>query len=203
MLNQLINSSIINQNWLWLHLKHCSFLTNDKCGQCQSGIQLQNYADTKIYERIFFLQHVRYKYWYVQNVLRRAHNLPAVKNVKNFAILCGTSNLHLDAPEDIADDIIEIGSTFKRFYSNVNVFFCGILPRDCYWSINQVYIKDVNKILKSNYVRFLFSYIVQNTDWTLANSSLRLVGKGNSKLSKSIRKSIEDFYDIGNTTIIS
>ena len=36
-------------------------------------------------------------------------------SVRNVAILCGTNNLHLDAPEDIADGTIETGSTFKRF----------------------------------------------------------------------------------------
>ena len=131
-----------------------------------------------------------------------------MKNVRNVVILCGTNNLHLDAPEDIADGIIEIGSTFKRLYTNINVFVCGILPRGYYWSINRVYINDVNKILKLKYVRFSFSYIGEDTDWTLANGSLNpdffysdkihLVEKGNSKLSKSIRKSIEDYYNTGN-----
>ena len=79
----------------------------------------------------------------VQNVLWRAHNLPAVKSVRNVVILCGTNNLHLDAPEDLADGIIKIGSTFKRLYTNVNVFLCGILPRDCYWSINRVYVNKM------------------------------------------------------------
>ena len=130
-----------------------------------------------------------------------------MKSVRNVVILSGTNNLHLDAPEGIADGIIEIGSTFKRLYTNI-VFICGILPRDCYWSINRVYIKDVNEILKLKFVRFSFSYIGQNTDWTLANGSqnpelfnfdkIHLVENGNSKLSKSIRKSIEDFYDTGN-----
>ena len=46
----------------------------------------------------------------IQNVLSQAHNLTAVKNVKN-VILCGTNNLH--APENIPDGIIKIGSTFK------------------------------------------------------------------------------------------
>ena len=127
-----------------------------------------------------------------------------MKSVRNVVILCGTNNRHLVAPEDIADSIIEIGSTFKRLYTNVNVFICGILSRDCYWSINRVYIKDVNEILKLKCVRFSFSYIGQDTDWTLANGSgrtwfkINLVEKGNLKLSKSVRKSIEDFYDTGN-----
>ena len=95
-----------------------------------------------------------------------------MKSVRNVVILCGTNNRHLVAPEDIADSIIEIGSTFKRLYTNVNVFICGILSRDCYWSINQVYIKDVNEILKLKCVRFSFSYIGQDTYWTLINRSL-------------------------------
>ena len=126
-----------------------------------------------------------------------------MKSVRNVVILCGTNNRHLVAPEDIADSIIEIGSTFKRLYTNVNVFICGILSCDCYWSINRVYIKDVNEILKLKCVRFSFSFVQ-----TLANGSLNpepfysdkinLVEKGNLKLSKSIRKSIGDFYDTGN-----
>ena len=83
----------------------------------------------------------------VQYILWQAHNLPVVKNVENVIILCGTNNVHLDAHEDIAYGIIQIGSTFKRLYNNVNVFICEILPRDCYWSINRVYEKDANEIL--------------------------------------------------------
>ena len=122
-------------------------------------------------------------------------------------ILYGSNNLHLDAPEYIADGIIEIGPTFKWLYTNVNVFICGTLPRD-YCSINWVYIKDVKEILKLKCLPFSFSYIGQDTNWTLANGSLNpelfysekihLVEKGNSKLSKSIRNSIEDFFDTGN-----
>ena len=58
---------------------------------------------------------------------------------KNVLILRGTDNLFLDAPEDIVDGIIEIESNFKRLCTYVNVFICGVLPRDCYWSINRVY----------------------------------------------------------------
>ena len=50
----------------------------------------------------------------VQNILWPAHNLPAVKSVRNVVNLCGTNNLHLDAPEDVTDGIIETGATFKR-----------------------------------------------------------------------------------------
>ena len=60
--------------------------------------------------------------------------------------------------------------------------------------------------MKLNCVWFLFSYIGQDTNLTLANlnpelfisNKINLVEKGNSKLSKSICKSIEDLDDTGN-----
>lgn len=49
---------------------------------------------------------------------------------------------------DISDGIIEISSMFKILYTDANVLICGILPPDCYWLINGVYIKDVNEFFK-------------------------------------------------------
>ena len=121
-----------------------------------------------------------------------------MKCVRNATILCGTNNLHLDAPEDIADGIIEIGSTFKRFYTNVNVFISGILPRDCYWSTNRVNIKDVKEIFKLHRLGSGQWFPKSRTFLFSQNSSGR---KGLFKIynkSKSIHKSIEDFYDTGN-----
>ena len=74
-----------------------------------------------------------------QNVSWRAYNLPSVKSIRNVVFLRGTNNLNMDAHEDAADGIIVIGLTFKRLYTIVN---CGLLPRECYWSLNRVYIKD-------------------------------------------------------------
>ena len=66
----------------------------------------------------------------------------------------------------------------------------------------------VNEILKLKSVSFLFRYVNHDTNWTLCNGSpspevfysdkIDLVEKINSKLSKSIRKSIEDIYGTGN-----
>ena len=42
--------------------------------------------------------------------------------------LCGKNNLHLDAPKDIGDSIIESGLTFKKPYTNVNIFICEFYP---------------------------------------------------------------------------
>ena len=44
----------------------------------------------------------------IQHVLWCALNLPASLNLKNVVILCGTNNLLLDSPKDIADGILEI-----------------------------------------------------------------------------------------------
>ena len=187
MLNQAINSSIIiittipparfsKRNWLELHLKHCYFLTNDKRGTILIGDSLvaglSRYQN--IWNRDFSFSTLNCGMGgdRVQNDLRQAYNLPAVKSVRNVVFLCRTNNLHGDAPEDVADGIMKIGSTFKRFCTDVNVFICGIFPCDCCWSINRVYIKDANKILKLKCVQFSFSYIGQGTSWTLANGSL-------------------------------
>ena len=156
MLNQAINSSIIiittipsarfsKRNWLELHLKHCYFLTNDKRGTILIGDSLvaglSRYQN--IWNRDFSFSTLNCGMGgdSVQNDLRQAYNLPAVKSVRNVVFLCRTNNLHGDAPEDVADGIMKIGSTFKRFCTDVNVFICGIFPCDCCWSINRVYIR--------------------------------------------------------------
>ena len=175
MLNEAINSSIIitttipsarfsKANWLELHLKH-SILTGDSIVAGLSRYRIiwnGNFS--------FNISNCGIGGDKFQNILWRAHNLPVVKSVRNVAILCGKSNLHLDASEDVDDGIIEIRSNCKRLYTNV--FICKVLPHDCYWSINGVYIKDVNEILKLKCVRFSFSYIGQDTYWTLINRSL-------------------------------
>ena len=97
----------------------------------------------------------------VQHVSWQAQHLTAVKCVRNVVILCGTNNLHLYAPEDIDDGIIEIGSTLKGSRLILMFLFVELYP--------VIYIKDVNEVLKLNCVRFSFSYIGQDSNWTLAN----------------------------------
>ena len=66
----------------------------------------------------------------VQHVLWRSHNLPVVKSIKKVVVSCGTNNLNQDSPEDIADGITEVASTFKSKYGSIGIFVYGILPRD-------------------------------------------------------------------------
>ena len=93
----------------------------------------------------------------IQHVLWRALNLPVSSNLRNVVVLCGTNNLLLDSPKDIADGILEIARSFKTNYSCVNVIICGILPRDDSWSVNPVYIKKVNQILKFKALRIILN----------------------------------------------
>ena len=117
-------------------------------------------------------------------------------SLKNSVILCGTNNLQQDSPEDIVDRIIEIGQCFKKRHHHINIFICGLLPRDECTSINRVYVIETNKILKVKCSLNKFFFIDQDTYWTQPNGclssdmfyldKLHLVEKGNVVLTKSI-----------------
>ena len=79
---------------------------------------------------------------------------------------------------------------------NGNIFFvCGLLPRDNNWSINRVYIDEINNYLrcksKLNGINF-----INHPDWTLQDGSLKpnlfyadklhLTEEANAKLAMSI-----------------
>ena len=86
----------------------------------------------------------------VQHVLWRAHDLRRLSSLRNVIILCGSNNLYKDSPDDIANGLIKIGSCFKQGNNDINVFICGILPRDDISSINRLLIKETNNISKSS-----------------------------------------------------
>ena len=136
----------------------------------------------------------------MQNVLWRLQNLPISSSLKNVVILCGTNNLQQDSPEDIVDGIIEIGHCFKKRHHHINIFICGLLPRDECTSTNRVYIIETNKILKVECSLNKFIFVNQDTYWTQPNGCLNsdmfyldkldLVEKGNLVLAKSICRSM-------------
>ena len=47
-----------------------------------------------------------------ENVLWRAHNLPEISYLKNVIMLCGTNNICIDSPYDIAQCLIDTGVCF-------------------------------------------------------------------------------------------
>ena len=112
--------------------------------------------------------------------------------------MCGTNNIQHDSVEDITGEIIDISSQLRRIYKNSNVI-CGLLPRDKSWSVNRVYIKELNEYLrhKCNFIGVIFT---DQTDWTSQNGSLKsnlyyddnlhLIEEGNAKLAALIYKHI-------------
>ena len=80
----------------------------------------------------------------VENDLWRWKNLSACPNLQNAVIMCGTNNLQHNSVEDIVDRFVEIALSLRRIYHPIAIFVCGVLPRDSNWSINRVYIAEIN-----------------------------------------------------------
>ena len=136
----------------------------------------------------------------VENVLWRTEHLLIPPSLNNVVVLCGTNNLFTDSPMDIADCVVNIGSCLREKSSSMNVFLCGLIPRDERCSVNKVLIKDINRILKYLCLKHDFLYIEKRNGWTLPNSdldpslvfrdSLHLIKEGNVKFAKFIINSI-------------
>ena len=62
-------------------------------------------------------------------------------------IMCGTSNIQHNSLEDNVDGTVEIAPSLRRKYHPIAIFVCGLLPRDKNWSINRVYIDEINNYL--------------------------------------------------------
>ena len=135
----------------------------------------------------------------VENVLWRCKNLPSCPNLQNAVIMCGTNNIQHNPVEDIVDGIVEIALSLRRIYHPIAISVCGSVPRDSNWSINKVYIDEINNYLccksKLNGINF-----INHTDWTFQDGSLKpnlfyadkrhLIEEGNAKLAASIFNSI-------------
>ena len=135
----------------------------------------------------------------VENILWRCKNLPSSPILQNVVIICGRNNIQHNSVEDIVDGIVEIALSLRRIYHPIAIFVCGILPRDSNWSINRVYIDEINNYLccksKLNGINF-----INHTDWTFQDGSLKpnllyanklhLIEEGNAKLAASIYNSI-------------
>ena len=142
---------------------------------------------------------------HVENFLWRTIDLPLPPSVKNVVILCGTSNIPINTPRDIADCIISIGSVSQRKSSGINVSVCGLIPRDECRSVNRVLINKVNEILKYQCNINGFAFTFQDHGWTFPSSSfdwslfyedmLHLTKQGNVKLAKSIPLTITSRYN--------
>ena len=114
------------------------------------------------------------------------------------------TRIHLVYQEDIVNDVIKIASCFKQRNSDVNVFICGILPRNDISSINRRFIKETNNILKSSCSVNHINFIGQDAKWIQMSGSLKpdlcyshqlhLVENGNLILAKSVYIPVKNHY---------
>ena len=132
-----------------------------------------------------------------QHVLWRATNieLPVTTNIA--VVHCGTNNIDVDRPRDIACGIISIGLKLQELKPDIKVIVTGLLPRDLNWSSRRDKIKMTNKYLKSLCrTRLHFYFMKQDVDWTsdagqlnetlYYTDCLHLIETGNEKFAKSI-----------------
>ena len=161
------------------HLKHCSRLNNEIFDTILINDPL--IAGLTRYSKVwnkFFKPLNSFNFGIggerVQHVLWRAHDLRRFSSLRNVIILCGSNSLNQDSPEDIANGLIKIASCFKQGNNAINVFFCGILPRDDTSSINRLLMKEINNILKSSCSVNHIIFIDQDENWIQMSVSLKL-----------------------------
>ena len=105
-------------------------------------------------------------------MLRMCSGKPLPSSGRSVIVQCGTNNISTDSPRDIADYIFDEGTIFRRKSNTANIIICGLIPRDECWSVNRLLINKVNGILKYEYHKNGFVFIVQDHEWTLPNRSL-------------------------------
>ena len=108
----------------------------------------------------------------VQNVLWRCVNLPSSLSVSNIVILCGTSNIMCDSPDEIADGITH---ALKRIYHPAKiVFWHAMALHFCFISLTRLH-SGIQRDSGPN-----FSLAGLPTDWNcgkLCHDSSRDLGR--------------------------
>ena len=146
----------------------------------------------------------------MQNILWRCHNFSSTPHLQKSVIMCGTNNIKQNSAEDIVDGIVEIALSLRHKYHPIGTFICGLLSHDDDWSINRVYIDEINKYLCYNLNGIIF---ISQTDWTLQDGSLKpglfyanklhLIKERNAKLVVSIHNSINPNATINKSVSVS
>ena len=153
-----------------------------------------------------------------QHVLWRLRNTRLSNHIKFVVIHCGTNNIDLNQPDDIASALIAMVDKIHLYKPEVKVILSGILPRDSdIASIRREKILKTNTKLmnKCKNLRNVI-FLEHDPDWTHDNGSLNndyyfedklhLVKLGNEKLAKEISRTIlkikEDGIADNNTPII-
>ena len=95
----------------------------------------------------------------METYVLKTRDILFLSSLQNAVILYGTNNVNKDPPYDIVQGLIAIGSVFKNYSSNPNIFICGTLPRNESFSINRLIINEVNDLLKSKFSVKNFHFI--------------------------------------------
>ena len=190
-----------NVNWLNSHNKHCNsmmignystLLIGDSIiagSSCNSNIW-------KTYFKLLYAINCGIGGDRVENILWQCKNLQSCPNLQNVVIKWGKNNIQHNSVEDIVDGIV---LSLRRIYHQIAIFVCSLFPGDSNWSINRVYIDEINNYLccksRLNGINF-----INHTDWTFQDVSLkpnlfyadklRLTKEGNARLAASIYNSI-------------
>ena len=204
-------------NWIEHHHNHCSMIKDTKPSTLLLGdsivASLSRYLN--VWNEYFTptdVMNLGIGGCCVENALWGAINLPLSSSMKNVVILCGTNNIPIDTPCDIADCIISIGCIFQKRSRGIDVSVCDLILRDKSLSVNRGLINEVNEILKYQCNINGFNFIFQDHGWTFANSPLdcslfyedllHLIEQGNIKLAKSVTLTITSRYKDINLLLI-
>ena len=105
--------------------------------------------------------------------------------------------------------LIDTGVCFWNRSPKVKIFISGILPRDECYSVNRLFIEEINTILKCKCAFHRFNFIEQEQGWTDNNDALdhslfyqdklHLIQIESIKLSQWIKTATED-VNIGQNT---
>ena len=124
-------------NWIEHHHNHCSMIKDTKPSTLLLGDSIvASLRYLNVWNEYFTptnVMNLGIGGCCVENALWGAINLPLPSSMKNVVILCGTNNIPIDTPCDIADCIISIGCIFQKRSRGIDVSVCDLILRDKSW----------------------------------------------------------------------
>ena len=199
------SKSFNNNNWLKIHYNHFLHVSHDNINSIVIGdsILAGHTHYNNVWKNLFGNEFINIgiRGDCIENILWCVRDIAFPPRLKNVVILSGANNINKDFPHDIIQGFIAIGSSFKNRFNNPNIFICGLLSCDEYFSINGVIIDEINKLLSFKFSVNNFHFIDESNGWILNNGtfdfllfylySLHFVEKGNLELGMSILKVID------------
>ena len=84
----------------------------------------------------------------VESLLWRPDNLEFPPTIRHVVIYCGTNNIEVNTPNDIANGLLCSTLTVKKRNSVTNVYIIRLLPRDFRETQTRNKIKEVNELIR-------------------------------------------------------